>query len=88
MFLGCGDSKGGATRVLYDAERSARGMLVCVGRKTRPKSNADFVNINIDNISYTPHALPMFKKPMPGMKAAGDTMKVGRDGPYTRHPWT
>ena len=81
VFLGCGDHKGGATRVLYDEKKSQRGMLVCVGRKMRPKSNADFVNINVSNIAYTPHALPMFKEPMPGRKAEGESIKSKRKDP-------
>ena len=72
LFLGCGDHKGGHASALYDDRRSERGMLVCVGRKARSKSNADFVNISLQNIAYTPHALPMFKEPMPGKKAEGE----------------
>jgi hypothetical protein len=78
VFMGCGDHKAGATRVLYDHKRSTRGVLVCAGRAARKTSNSDFVNININNISWTPNALPMFKVPMPGMKAEGDTLKAKR----------
>ena len=87
IFMGCGDSKSGATRVLYDDKKSTRGVLVCAGRKLRPKSNADFVNIDINKISYTPHALPMFREPMPGQKRPEDSMKAKRkDSVVTKKP--
>ena len=81
VFMGCGDHKSGATRVLYDEKRSTRGVMVCAGRKVRAASHADFVNINVNNISYTPHALPMFKQPMPGQKAPEESIKAKRKDP-------
>eukprot|EP00227_Mantoniella_beaufortii_P014791 CAMPEP_0197584682 /NCGR_PEP_ID=MMETSP1326-20131121/7216_1 /TAXON_ID=1155430 /ORGANISM="Genus nov. species nov., Strain RCC2288" /LENGTH=710 /DNA_ID=CAMNT_0043149089 /DNA_START=43 /DNA_END=2175 /DNA_ORIENTATION=+ len=86
VFLGCGDHKSGATRVLYDDKRSTRGLLVCVGRKIRPKSNADFVSINMDNLSHTPHALPMFKEPMPGQAPNHGKVRPRKDPIATKIP--
>ena len=87
VFLGCGDAKSGSTVALYDETRSSRGMLVCVGRKARNRSNADFVNINVENTAYTPHALPMFKQPMPGRKGEGESLRAKRkDAAATKIP--
>ena len=81
VFIGAGDHKSGCTRVLYDEKKSTRGMLVCVGRKTRKESQSDFVNINVQSIAYVPHALPMFQEPMPGQKAKGESFTAKRKDP-------
>ena len=81
VFIGAGDHKSGCVRVLYDEKKSTRGMLVCVGRKTRKESQSDFVNINVQSIAYVPHALPMFQEPMPGQKAKGESFTAKRKDP-------
>jgi WD40 repeat protein len=87
VFLGCGDAKGGETRGLYDATRSQRGLLTCVGKKTRLESTSDFVSVDVKKIAYTPHALPMFREPMPGRKADGESLRAKRkDAVRTKIP--
>ena len=81
LFLGCGDGKSGVTVGLYDATRSARGLLTCVGRKPRATSRSDFVRVDEGKTAYAPHALPMFREPMPGRKAPGDSERARRKDP-------
>jgi hypothetical protein len=81
LFLGCGDGKSGVTLGLYDATRSARGLLTCVGRKPRATSRSDFVRVDEGKTAYAPHALPMFREPMPGRKAPGDSERARRKDP-------
>ena len=42
ILVGAGDRKAGAVRVLYDPALSERGVLLCAGRKLRPKDPFDF----------------------------------------------
>ena len=87
LFLGCGDGKSGTVIGLYDPARSARGLLACVGRKPRATSRADFVRVDESKTAYTPHALPMFREPMPGRAAPGDSERARRkDAVKTKMP--
>lgn len=88
LFLGCGDGKSGVTLGLYDAKRSSRrGLLACVGRAPRAASRADFVRVDESKTAYAPHALPMFREPMPGRAAPGDSERARRkDAVKTKMP--
>ena len=88
LFLGCGDGKSGTTLGLYDAKRSSqRGLLACVGRAPRAASRADFVRVDESKTAYAPHALPMFREPMPGRAAPGDSERARRkDAVKTKMP--
>ena len=67
VFIGCGDAKGGEVRVLYDAKKSMEGVVKAVG-KVAKKKVSDFARIDVQEISYTPNALPAFQEPMPGKR--------------------
>ena len=85
LFLGCGDGKSGVTLGLYDAKRSSRrGLLACVGRAPRAASRADFVRVDESKTAYAPHALPMFREPMPGRAAPGTASARGARTPSRR----
>ena len=87
VFVGCGDGKAGHTLGLYDSKVSMRGLVTCVGRKPRTTSITDFVRIDEASIAYTPHALPMFREPMPGQKGPGQSERARRkDAVATKAP--
>lgn len=68
IFVGCGDAKGGEMRVLYDTKTSQGGVIPALGKRVRKSNDADFARIDVQEISYTPNALPAFKEPMPGKR--------------------
>jgi WD40 repeat protein len=72
IFVGCGDAKGGELRVLYDPKKSMGGITQAVGKAVRKKAD-DFVRIDVQEISYTPNALPAFKEQMPGKRKLDST---------------
>ena len=90
VFIGAGDHKSGCTRVpatTSSSKKSTRGMLVCVGRKTRKESQSDFVNINVQSIAYVPRALPMFRaSPCPGRRRWGRATAKRKDPLRTKIP--
>jgi len=67
IFIGGGDAKGGDVRALYDTKRSMAGVITALGRAETKKST-DFVRIDVQEIAYTPNALPAFKEEMPGKR--------------------
>lgn len=67
IFAGCGDAKGGEMRVLYDGKKSMGGVVQAVGKMARKKVD-DYVRIDVQEISYTPNALPAFQEQIPGKR--------------------
>lgn len=58
VLVGCGDRTSGSVHVLYSPDRSEKGVLLCAGKKNRPKNPLDF---QPTPIIHTPGALPMFR---------------------------
>ena len=81
LFLGCGDGKKGTVVGLYDPQKSQKGLVTCLGKKVKTSVNADFMRIDESKTAYTPHALPMFREPMPGRKGPGESERARRKDP-------
>ncbi|KAF2076212.1 hypothetical protein CYY_002453 [Polysphondylium violaceum] len=56
LFFGCSD---GTTRVYYDAEKSVKGIKLCVAKAPRVKDPTDF---EPERPILTPHSLPLFRQ--------------------------
>lgn len=74
IFVGTGDRKTGAVRVLYDSEMSERGVLLAAGRRPRAANPFDFSSSSSSLPIYNPNALPLYRTDVPGFgkKRKGD----------------
>ena len=69
LLLGCSD---GVIRLLYDPVISKKGVLMCVGRRAKPKSMSDYTNAV--GAILTPHALPSMRTSASGGSGPGASL--------------